>query len=52
LPLVIFGGFGITELKFSSLIHFVTSALDSSACSEVSKRPNELTTPLPASIRK
>jgi hypothetical protein len=25
LPLVIFGGFRITVLKFSSLIHFVTS---------------------------
>jgi len=51
LPLVIFGGFGISVLKFSSAIHFVTSVFDSSACSGVSKRPNELRTPLPASIR-
>jgi hypothetical protein len=51
LPLVIFGGLGISVLKISSLIHFVTRVLDSSACSAVSKRPNELRTPLSASIR-
>jgi hypothetical protein len=51
LPLVIFGAFGIAALKFSSLIHFATTFVDSSACSDVSKRPNELRTPLPASIR-
>jgi len=51
LPLVIFGGFGITELKFSSAIHFVKSLFDSSACSGVSKRPNELRTPSSALMR-
>ena len=33
LPLVIFGPFGIAELKFSSAIHWETSFVDSSACS-------------------
>ena len=51
LPLVIFGAFGIAVLKFSSVIHFATTLVDSSACSGVSKRPSELSTPLPASIR-
>ena len=34
LPLVIFGALGIAVLKFSSVIHFETSFVDSSACSE------------------
>jgi hypothetical protein len=33
LPLVIFGGFGIAEAKFSSVIHVETILFDSSACS-------------------
>jgi len=51
LPLVIFGALGIAVLKFSSVIHLETTFVDSPACSEVSKRPSELRTPLPASIR-
>src|SRR4029077_16961280 len=51
LPDVILGAFGIAVPRFSSVIHFATNLLDSSACSEVSKRPTELMTPLPASIR-
>ena len=50
LPLVIFGAFGITVLKFSSVIHFETTFVDSPACSDVWKRPSELRTPLSASI--
>jgi len=48
LPLVIFGALGIAVARFSSVIHFETSFVDSSACSGVSKRPSELRTPLPA----
>jgi hypothetical protein len=48
---VIFGAFGIALPKFSSVIHFATSFVDSSACAEVSKRLSELRTPFPASIR-
>ena len=50
-PVVIFGAFGIAEAKFSSVIHFSTSFVDASACSDVSKRPSELRMPLSASMR-
>ena len=49
---MIFGAFGIALPKFSSLIQFVTSLVDSSACEEVSKRLIELRMPLSASMRK
>jgi hypothetical protein len=52
LPLVILGAFGIALSKFSSLIHFATTLVDPSACSEVSKRLSEVWTPLSGSIRK
>ena len=42
MPLVIFGALGIAVSKFSSVIHFATTFVDSSACSDVSKRPSEL----------
>jgi hypothetical protein len=51
LPLVIFGAFGIAVSNFSSRIHWLTTFVDSSACSAVWKRPSELRTPLPASMR-
>ena len=51
LPLVIFGALGSAVVKFSSVIHFETSFVDSPACSDVSKRPSELRTPLSASMR-
>ena len=38
LPLVIFGAFGCVRLRFSSLIQVLTSLVDSSACSGLSKR--------------
>jgi len=51
-PLVIFVSLGMIVSSFSSRIQFATSFVDSLPCSGVSKRPSELTTPLPASIRK
>ena len=42
---------GNAVLKFSSVIHFATTLVDSSACSGVSNKPSELSTPLPPSIR-
>ena len=51
LPLVILGSFGIIVSSLSSRIHDATNFDDSRPCSGVSKRPIELKTPLPASIR-
>jgi hypothetical protein len=51
-PLVVtLGALGITVLNCSSVIHCDTSFPDSSACSEVSKRPSELRTPSLSSSR-
>ena len=36
---------------YISVIHFATTFVEASACSEVSKRPSELRMPLPASMR-
>src|SRR5581483_2100833 len=52
LPVAIFGVFGITASSFSSRSQFVTMRVDSSAWADVSKRPTDVMTPLPASIRK
>ena len=43
---MIFGAFGIALVKLSSVIQFVTNFVDPSACSGVSKRLSELTTPV------
>ena len=51
LPLVILGSLGISVSNFSSWIQVGDDLVDSSPCSGVSKRPSELKTPLPASIR-
>ena len=51
MPLVILGSFGIIVSSFSSRIQVATTFEDSLPCSGVSKRPSELKTPLPASIR-
>jgi hypothetical protein len=42
---------GINVSSLSSRIHMATTFVDSVPCSGVSKRPSELKTPLPASIR-
>jgi hypothetical protein len=47
---VVFGALGITLSKCSSVIHFETSIVELSACSAISKRPSELSTPLLPSI--
>jgi hypothetical protein len=45
-----FGGFGSAVSSFSSRTQLDATRVDSSACAEVSKKPTELMTPLPASI--
>jgi hypothetical protein len=50
-PLVIFGGFGSAFSKFSWRTQLDATRVDSSAGASVSKKPTELKTPLPASIR-
>ena len=51
LPLVILGGFGNAVSSFSSRTQVEATFVEASPCSGVSKRPSELKTPLPASIR-
>src|SRR5215211_9527293 len=48
-PPVIFGELGSAVSSFSSRTQLDATRVDSSACAEVSKKPTELMTPLPAS---
>ena len=50
-PLVIFGAFGSAFSSFSSRTQLDAMRVDSSACADVSKKPTEVMTPLPASMR-
>src|SRR6185437_1137643 len=50
-PSVIFGGFGSAVSSFSSRTQLAATRVDSSAWAELSNRPIELMTPLPASMR-
>ena len=50
-PLVIFGALSRADSSFSSPTQLEATRLDSSACAAVSKKPMEVMTPLPASMR-